>query len=298
MVQPVYYMQTDSRWKNQNYSAPGEKKTIGSSGCGIVCSAMVIATLKDKNVTPVDTANWSMAHGYKALNQGTYYTYFVPQFKEYGIECKRLNTSNLYGKSSSTAHTEALNALKNGDWVIAVMGKGNWTSSGHYILLYGYENGYVYINDSASKASKRVKNTWTLFAKQVKYMWTIKVPDSLKNSNNPSTSSNNSSANSNTYTKKQCVKDIQSAIGGLTVDGVCGEKTLSKLPVISKTKNSRHKIVKYLQKYLNAIGYNCGTPDGAFGNKSHNAIVNFQRNNGCVADGVIGKNTWKKLFGM
>ena len=89
MVQPIYYMQTDSRWKNHNYSASGEKKTIGSSGCGVACSAMVIATLKDKNVTPVHTAEWSMTHGYKALNQGTYYTYFVPQFKEYGFECKR-----------------------------------------------------------------------------------------------------------------------------------------------------------------------------------------------------------------
>ena len=114
MIQPIYYMQTDSRWKNHNYSAPGENKTIGSSGCGVACSAMVIATLKNKNITPVETAEWSMAHGYKALNQGTYYTYFIPQFKEYGIECKRLNTSNLYGKSSSTYHTEALNALKNG----------------------------------------------------------------------------------------------------------------------------------------------------------------------------------------
>ena len=71
MVQPIYYMQTDSRWKNHNYSASGEKKTIGSSGCGVACSAMVIATLKDKNVNPTHTANWSMAHGYKALNQGT-----------------------------------------------------------------------------------------------------------------------------------------------------------------------------------------------------------------------------------
>ena len=49
MIQPIYYMQTDSRWKNHNYSASGEKKTIGSSGCGVACSAMVIATLKDKN---------------------------------------------------------------------------------------------------------------------------------------------------------------------------------------------------------------------------------------------------------
>ena len=101
-----------------------------------------------------------------------------------------------------------------------------------------------------------------------------------------------------TYTKMQCVKDIQTAIGGLTIDGICGVKTLSKLPVISKSKNSKHKVVKYLQKYLNAIGYDCGNPDGIFGNKSHSAVSNFQKTNSLVADGIVGANTWKKLLGM
>lgn len=179
-VKPVSYLQTDPKWKNHNYSAKGESKTIGSAGCGVTSAAMVIATLKDKNVTPVTTAEWSMAHGYKALNQGTYYTYFVPQFNQYGIKCKQLNTSNLYGKSSSSAHTEALNALKNGNWVIACMGKGNWTNSGHFILLYKYENGYVYINDSASTKADRIKNTWDLFSKQVKYLWIVEVPSNFK----------------------------------------------------------------------------------------------------------------------
>ena len=105
MNKPVSYLQTDPKWKNHNYSAKGESKTIGSSGCGPTAAAMVIATLKDKNVTPVTTAEWSMAHGYKALNQGTFYTYFVPQMSVYGITCKRLNTSNLYGKSSSKCIT-------------------------------------------------------------------------------------------------------------------------------------------------------------------------------------------------
>ena len=174
-VKPISYLQTDSKWKTHNYSAKGEKKTIGSAGCGVTVAAMVIATLKDKNVTPVTTAEWSMAHGYKALNQGTYYTYFVPQF-------------NQYGKSSSSAHTEALNALKRGNWVIAVMGKGHWTSSVHFILMYKYENGYVYINDPASTKADRVKNTWDLFAKQVKYLWTIDVPNNFKDTINVSSS--------------------------------------------------------------------------------------------------------------
>lgn len=188
-IKPVSYLQTDPKWKNHNYSAKGEKKTIGSAGCGVTAAAMVIATLKDKNVTPVTTAEWSMAHGYKALNQGTYYTYFVPQFKQYGITCRQLNASNLYGKSSSSAHTEALNALKNGNLVIACMGKGHWTSAGHFILLYKYENGYVYINDPASIKADRTKNTWDLFAKQVKYMWVVDVPINFKNTSNVSESS-------------------------------------------------------------------------------------------------------------
>lgn len=101
-----------------------------------------------------------------------------------------------------------------------------------------------------------------------------------------------------TYTKKQCVKDIQTAIGGLTIDGICGVKTLSKLPIISKSKNSKHKVVKYLQKYLNAIGYDCGNPDGIFGNKSLSAVSSFQKKNNLVPDGIVGQNTWKKLLGM
>lgn len=296
MVKPTSYLQTDTRWKNYNYSANGEKKTIGSAGCGPTAAAMVIATLKNKNVTPVTTAEWSMSHGYKALNQGTFYTYFIPQFAVYGIECKRINTSNLYGKSSSTAHTEALAALKNGDWVIACMGKGNWTSSGHFILLYGYENGYVYINDPASTKATRIKNTWALFAKQVKYMWSITVPDSFKNGN----SSPNASSSTNTvYTKTQFVKDVQAAIGA-KVDGIAGSETLSKTVTVSKSKNNRHAVVKPIQKYLNTLGYSCGTADGIAGSKFDTAIKAYQKANGCITDGEITAkmNTWKSLLGL
>ena len=264
-AKPVSYLQTDPKWKNHNYSAKGESKTIGSAGCGPTTAAMVIATLKDKNVTPVITSEWSMAHGYKALNQGTFYTYFVPQMSAYGIGCKRLNTSNLYGKSSSVAHTEALNALKNG--------KGNWTSSGHFILLYGYENGYVYINDPASTKSTRIKNTWALFAKQVKYMWTISVPDRFKNDSSISTGVDSA------YNQTQFIKDVQAAIGA-KVDGIA--------------------VVKPLQKYLNVLGFDCGTVDGIIGVKFDAAIKAYQKANGCVADGEVTskKNTWRSLLGL
>lgn len=315
MVRPIYYLQTDPRWKNHDYSAKGEKKTIGSAGCGPTAAAMVIATLQDNNVTPVTTALWSMAHAYKALNQGTYYSYFVPQMSAYGVACKRLNTSNLYGKSSSAAHTEALNALKNGDWVIACMGKGNWTSSGHFILLYGYENGYVYINDPASTKAARVKNTWALFARQVKYMWTVPVPDAHKNpgssssaaapSSDSSTGGSSAGASSTGasdvagYSRAQFIKDVQVSIGA-KADGIAGPETLSKTVTVSRSKNNRHAVVKPLQRYLSAQRYPAGTADGVAGAKFDAAVRAYQKAHGCIADGEVTakKNTWKSLLGL
>ena len=59
---PVKYLQTDKRWGALDYSAKGEKTNIAKSGCGPTCAAMVIATLKDKSVTPKETAAWSKKH--------------------------------------------------------------------------------------------------------------------------------------------------------------------------------------------------------------------------------------------
>lgn len=104
---------------------------------------------------------------------------------------------------------------------------------------------------------------------------------------------------STTYTLEQFVKDVQKAIG-VTVDGVVGTKTLSALPTVSKTKNSKHAVVKPLQKYLNALGFNCGTADGIAGAKFDAAVKAYQKANGCVVDGEITakKTTWRKLLGM
>ncbi len=53
--------------------------------------------------------------------------------------------------------------------------------------------------------------------------------------------------------------------------------------------------VRVVQSLLNRIGYNAGTVDGIFGNQTYQAIIAFQRNNGLIADGIIGSVTWKIL---
>ena len=101
----------------------------------------------------------------------------------------------------------------------------------------------------------------------------------------------------NTYSHKDFIKDVQKAILA-KVDGIAGSETLSKTVTVSKTKNNRHAVVRPLQKYLNSIGFNCGTVDGIAGIKFDAAVKAFQRANGCVVDGEITsqKNTWEKLL--
>ena len=106
-LEPILYMQTDDRWENNDYSAKGEKTTIKAEGCGIAYSAMVIASLADKKVTPEVTAKWSLEHGYKAPHQGTYYSYFKPQMAAYGIKCNMMNSVNCYGKPNAEVHKQA-----------------------------------------------------------------------------------------------------------------------------------------------------------------------------------------------
>ena len=58
---------------------------------------------------------------------------------------------------------------------------------------------------------------------------------------------------------------------------------------------SRGNGVKFLQCYLNLYG-DALTVDGVFGSGTQAAVIKFQQNNGLVADGIVGRNTWRTLL--
>lgn len=56
--------------------------------------------------------------------------------------------------------------------------------------------------------------------------------------------------------------------------------------------------VKAIQKRLLELGYSeLGAADGYFGPQTRVAVRRFQANNSLAADGVVGPNTWSRLFG-
>lgn len=172
-VVPVSYKQTDRRWANKPYRNKGENSTIGGSGCGPTCAAMLVSTFVDKNETPVKACNWAQNHGYKATGSGTYYSFFKPYFLAHNMDCEQVSGGNVYHKRNTSSDKKAKAALKKGQYVIACMGPGNWTRSGHFILLRKIKGSTVYIHDPASSAKSRNKSTWDKVQYEVKYYWII-----------------------------------------------------------------------------------------------------------------------------
>lgn len=80
------------------------------------------------------------------------------------------------------------------------------------------------------------------------------------------------------------VRRFQAAYG-LSADGIAGPDTLNRMD----------SIIRGLQSNLNKLGYNVGSIDGVFGNSTKNAVIAFQKDNGLVADGIPGKNTFSKI---
>ena len=61
-------------------------------------------------------------------------------------------------------------------------------------------------------------------------------------------------------------------------------------------KGNKGLIVSYWQEFLKNLQLYNYKVDEDFGNLTHKSTVEFQRVNGLVADGIVGKNTWDKAY--
>lgn len=144
----VYYNQTDARWGNEMY---GKSGTIGAAGCGPTALAIAVASLTDQQVTPYDVAQWSVENGYRCEGNGSYHSLIPGGGTNYGLTVTGIGSD---GK-------KLVEALQNGKLVIAIMSKGHFTSSGHFIVLRGVtEDGNILVADPASV--KRSNQEWAL----------------------------------------------------------------------------------------------------------------------------------------
>lgn len=95
---------------------------------------------------------------------------------------------------------------------------------------------------------------------------------------------------------------FQTEVGEESCHGVCNylgvnyipRNNLSNYPLLKS--GSRNNFVFLLQFILkNQYNQNIGV-DGIFGQRTQNAVRNFQQTNSLSVDGIVGQNTWKTLL--
>lgn len=178
---PVWYLQTDPRWKNLRFPCNGGTMSVGGGGCGPTSAAMLIETLTGKQYLPPEALKWACQRGYVTSGQGTDYAYFKPQFAAYDIRADMLTWTPCMS-AASAVRSRVEDMLRGGYYFIALMKKGLWTSGGHYVVVW-WADDRVRINDPASTAEARLNGDPTAFWSTAKYFWWVDARDfnKLKN---------------------------------------------------------------------------------------------------------------------
>ena len=133
----VYYNQLDERYANKPYGTDN----IGGYGCGPTAMSIVVSSLANDTVDPIEMARWSYENGYWCSGSGSYHALIPAAAKAWGL--------NVEGCSASDGQKIA-DALADGKLVVAIMLKVHFTSSGHFIVLRGVKDGKILVADPAS----------------------------------------------------------------------------------------------------------------------------------------------------
>ena len=93
----------------------------------------------------------------------------------------------------------------------------------------------------------------------------------------------------------ETVRELQTILNdkgaSLSVDGIAGAKTLAAVKKYIIGKGDSGALTKWVQQRLNALGYDCGTPDGIAGDKTMSAIYKWQSDHN-LGQGYLGGSDW------
>lgn len=143
----VYFNQLDERWANKPYGTDN----IGGYGCGPTSMSIVVSSLTDDIVDPVEMAKWAYENGGWCKGQGSYHSLIPNAAKAWGLSVEGCTASE---------PQRIVDALTEGKLVVAIMLKGHFTTGGHFIVLRGVQDGKILVADPASYS--RSQKLWDL----------------------------------------------------------------------------------------------------------------------------------------
>ncbi len=94
--------------------------------------------------------------------------------------------------------------------------------------------------------------------------------------------------------------EVNRRLDGEPAQGTKPESCEGCIQLPTLQKGSKGENVRAMQILLIGRGVSCGSSgaDGDFGTATLSAAKTYQKKNGLAVDGIVGKNTWRKLLGL
>lgn len=158
-----FFLQWDERWGYREYG--GDFMAV--NGCGPTCLSMVWCGLTGEgNWNPYRVAKMAEKKGYYVKGQGSSWDLMASGAAELG----------LYAETVTFDETHILDTLQQGKPIICVMGPGDFTTQGHFLVLTGIDGkGKITVHDPNSR--KRSSQSWELkrLMTQIRNLWAYSI---------------------------------------------------------------------------------------------------------------------------
>ena len=153
------FIQWDERWGYETYG----DDFLALTGCGPTCLSMVYCGLtQDAAWNPYKTARMAENGGYYVPGSGSSWDLMTRGASELGLTAEEVIFDEEHIKA----------ALESGMPIICVVGPGDFTDNGHFLVLTGVdEEGKILLNDPNSRI--RSGEAWDIeqLMGQIKNLW-------------------------------------------------------------------------------------------------------------------------------
>ena len=155
-----YLLQYDARWCFHGYGS----SVMGFTACGPTCLSMAaIGLTGNTDYTPAYVADRAEASGHYMDGAGTAWTLFTEGAAEFGLR----------GEAITAGRKELSERLERGEVIIASMLPGDFTTSGHFIVIYGSNLlGFKVYDPNSIERSERLWS-YDRLAPQIAQLWSM-----------------------------------------------------------------------------------------------------------------------------
>lgn len=154
------FLQWDPMWGYEKYGS----SYLAVTGCGPTCLAMAGFYLTgEEAMNPMAIAEFAEKNGYYAKGYGSSWTLISEGAEKLGLSVKEL----------PLVKKKIVDTLDAGNPVILALGKGDFTTTGHYVVLTGVTDGAFQVNDPNSPVRSEKLWTYEELEHQIRNIWAI-----------------------------------------------------------------------------------------------------------------------------